>query len=174
MKKKYSRPPPHFPLKKKGRHFWGVFFGKITQMDVLTKKIKIDQFFSGLFFNSPIEEQNVASKIASNVIFMGLEGKKTKPFLERLTLGTLKKKLKIFTFLGLLKIVLSFKKSKFKLCAPIFRLTILIFLKKYMSKKGIFLSIFLEITKFGQHRVILSTIDACNVLYCYTRQKYYI
>ena len=55
-------PPPHFPLKKIGRYFRGVFFGKITQMDVLTKKIKIDQFFSGLFFNSSIEELGFKKK----------------------------------------------------------------------------------------------------------------
>ena len=44
--------------------------------------------------------------------------------------------------------------------------------KKFMSKKCTFLSIFLEITKFRGHRVIFSTINNCNVFFCYSRRKY--
>ena len=58
-------------------------------------------------------------------------------------------------------IFLLFKKSKFELCAPIFGLTVSILLKNINRKKAYFL----EITKFGQRRVIFLT---TNTLMFYT------
>ena len=61
----------------------------------------------------------------------------------------------------------------FSLIKNWYLLTLLVWYN-WLKKKVIFFCLFiLEITKFGQHRLIFTTINNSNVFFCYTRRKYY-